>query len=108
MTGIVRVGNSTKGPRVTGAMITQLNPPLPMSTPKGDGLAHFVIDYGPETDLIWVVFMEMDGACWSVRNPEVRMKWNWTMGRREAETCKPLAQAEAGSRVHVFPRPNED
>ena len=63
-------------------MITQLNPPLPMKTSKGDGLAHFVIDYGAESDLLWVVFMEEDGACWSVPNPEVRMHANWSMGRR--------------------------
>ena len=36
-------------------MITQLNPPLPLRTSKGDGLAHFVIDYGPESHLMWVV-----------------------------------------------------
>jgi hypothetical protein len=63
-------------------MLTQLNPPLPMKTPKGDGLAHFVIDYGPETNLMWVVFMDADGACWTVPNPEIRMKANWSMGRR--------------------------
>ena len=63
-------------------MLTQLDPPLPLQTPKGDGLAHFVIDYGPETDLMWVVFMDADGACWTVPNPEVRMRANWTMGRR--------------------------
>ena len=46
-------------------MIAQLNPPLPMETPKGGGWAHFVIDYGPETALLWVVFMDADGACWT-------------------------------------------
>lgn len=63
-------------------MLTQLNPPLPMETPKGRGLAHFVIDYGPEANLLWVVFMDADGACWTVPNPEIRMTANWTMGRR--------------------------
>lgn len=63
-------------------MLTQLNPPLPLKTPKGDGLAHFVIDYGPESHLMWVVFMDADGACWTVPNPEVRLSPNWTMGRR--------------------------
>jgi hypothetical protein len=66
-------------------MITQLNPPLPLKTPKGDGLAHFVIDYGPESHLMWVVFMDADGACWTVPNPEVRMSPNWTLGRRPAK-----------------------
>ena len=86
-------------------MITQLNPPLPLHTPKGDGLAHFVIDYGPESDLLWVVFMDKDGACWSVPNPEVRMKFNWSVGRRPPRTdaapssTTPTA-AEAAGRVH--------
>jgi hypothetical protein len=63
-------------------MLVQLNPPLPLETPKGAGWAHFVIDYGPEAALLWVVFMDADGACWTVPNPEVRMSVNWTMGRR--------------------------
>ena len=63
-------------------MLTQLNPPLPLTTPKGDGLAHFVIDYGPEHHLLWVVFMDADGTCWTVPNPEIRIQKNWTMGRR--------------------------
>ena len=41
---------------------TQLNPPLPLETSKGPGWAHFVIDYGQEFALLWVVFMDADGA----------------------------------------------
>jgi hypothetical protein len=63
-------------------MLLQLDPPLPLSTPKGDGLAHFLIDYGPEHHLIWVVFSDANGECWSVPNPEVTLRDNWTMGRR--------------------------
>lgn len=70
-------------------MLVQLNPPLHMETPKGPGLAHFVIDYGPEAHLQWVVFMDADGACWTVPNPEIRISFNWTMGRRRAETARP-------------------
>jgi hypothetical protein len=69
-------------------MITQLNPPLPLETPKGGGWAHFLIDYGPEAALLWVVFMDADGACWTVPNPEVRMSFNWTMGRRKPQDLK--------------------
>lgn len=64
------------------AMSQQLDPPLPMTTPKGAGLAHFVLDYGPEFHLMWVVFLNEDGACWTVPNPEVRMAANWSFGRR--------------------------
>jgi hypothetical protein len=49
-------------------MITQLNPPLPMETSKGGGWAHFLIDYGPESALLWVVFLDADGGCWTVPN----------------------------------------
>lgn len=76
-------------------MITQLNPPLPFETPKGPGLAHFVIDYGPESELLWVVFMHADGACWTVPNPEVRMTFNWTLGRRKAADKPQQASAPA-------------
>lgn len=63
-------------------MITQLNPPLPMETPKGPALAHFLIDYGPESHLMWVCFLDENGQCWTVPNPEVRMQANWSMQRR--------------------------
>jgi hypothetical protein len=61
------------------------------------GWAHFVIDSGPESALLWVVFMDADGACWTVPNPEVYMSFNWTMGRRKAEDLKkPDEQAAVG------------
>jgi hypothetical protein len=89
-------------------MITQLNPPLPLDTPKGQGLAHFVIDYGPEADLLWVVFMDKDGACWTVPNPEVRMQSNWTMGRRPNDKESPVDGPRPPAPVHrVFPRASE-
>ncbi len=79
-------------------MLVQLNPPLHMETPKGPGLAHFVIDYGPEAHLQWVVFMDADGACWTVPNPEVRMSFNWTMGRRKPQKNSEQAVAPAAPR----------
>jgi hypothetical protein len=83
-------------------MITQLNPPLPLQTPKGSGWAHFVIDYGQESHLLWVVFMDADGACWVVPNPDVRMYYNWSVGRkkpdgRTAESARPTPLRPAGS-----------
>lgn len=64
-------------------MIFQLNPPLPVSTPKGSGLAHLVIDYGPEHNLFWVVFIDATGECWTYPNPEIRAQKNITLGRRK-------------------------
>jgi hypothetical protein len=82
------------------SLLTQLNPPLPLETSKGPGWAHFVIDYGPEAALLWVVFLDQDGACWTVPNQEVRMCINWTLGRRKredsAEQPKPSVAGKGG------------
>lgn len=59
--------------------ILQLNPTIPLETPKGVGDAHFVIDYGQEHHLIWVVFIDATGECWSFINPEVRLCGNVTL-----------------------------
>jgi hypothetical protein len=61
-------------------MILQLNPALPVVTPKGKGIAHVMIDYGVEADLIWVVFQE-DGECWCWRNQDIKAEKNITFGR---------------------------
>jgi hypothetical protein len=62
-------------------MLTQLNPPLPLLTPKGKAWAHLVIDYGPEADLMWICFQDQDGACWTWSNRDVRIQANATLGR---------------------------
>jgi len=61
-------------------MILQLNPSIPVKTPKGNALAMMVIDYGPEHDIIWVCFLN-NGECWSYKNSEIRGQTNITMGR---------------------------
>jgi hypothetical protein len=92
-------------------VLVQLNPPLPLEISKGSGWAHFVIDYGPEAALLWVVFMDADGACWTVPNTEVRMSYNWTMGRRKpedkgADRSMPAKAAQPdGATFHVFSNP---
>ena len=58
----------------------QLNPPLPVVTPKGKAMAHILIDYGPEHDLIWTCF-ETNGECWCWRNQDIRAEKNITYGR---------------------------
>jgi hypothetical protein len=61
--------------------IIQLNPPLPLSTPKGNGLCHFLIDYGPESYLYWVVFIDETGECWTYANPEIKAQKNISLNR---------------------------
>jgi len=62
-------------------MLLQLKPPVPLSTPKGDGLAFMVIDYGCEYNLMWVTAIDETGEIWTFANPEVRAQKNITMGR---------------------------
>jgi hypothetical protein len=69
-------------------MILQLNPPLPLKTPKGDALAHFMIDYGPEQHLYWVVFQDDTGECWTWPNPQIRAQKNITMERTSITEIK--------------------
>lgn len=64
-------------------MIIQLNPPIPMYVlERGSGLAHFLIDYSPETHLYWVVFMDDTCECWTVPNPQIRAQNNISLGRK--------------------------
>jgi len=60
--------------------ILQLNPPLPVTTPKGKALAHILIDYGPEHDLIWTCFQD-SGEIWCWRNQDIRAEKNTTFAR---------------------------
>jgi hypothetical protein len=64
----------------------QLNPPLPMNTPKGEGFAHILIDYGPESDLYWTVLITESGEIWTFSNRQVRASKNITLGRVAPET----------------------
>lgn len=61
--------------------ILQLDPPVPLDTPRGPGIAHFLIDYGAEHNLMWTVFLDANGECWTFPNPEIRAQKNITMGR---------------------------
>lgn len=62
-------------------MILQLNPPIELDTPKGKGLAWFVIDYGIEHNLMYTVAIHDTGEIWTFSNPEVKATKNITAGR---------------------------
>lgn len=76
--------------------ITQLNPPLWLQTPKGEGLAHFIVDYGAEHDLLWVVFDDKTGEIWAWNNAEVRASANRSMLAPRTPQPRDLAPREAG------------
>jgi len=62
--------------------LIQLNPPLPIVTPLGKGLAHVLIDYGIEHDLMWVCFQNETGECWTWSNKDIKADKNITIGRK--------------------------
>lgn len=62
-------------------MILQLNPSIPVKTPKGNGYAWFLIDYGEEHDLFFVIAIDDSGEIWTFRNSEIRAQKNISLGR---------------------------
>lgn len=64
-------------------MIIQLNPTIPLWTPKGTGQALALIDYGSEHHLMWVTAIDDTGEIWTFPNPQIRAQKNITMGRLE-------------------------
>jgi hypothetical protein len=67
-------------------MMLQLNPPLPVVTPKGSGYAVLVVDYSQEHHLMWVVALDEGGQLWMFENPQVRLAANFTLGRKADPT----------------------
>lgn len=65
-------------------MILQLNPPIPMQTPKGHGFANFLVDRGMEFDNEWIIFLD-NGEIWSFLNRDVRLEKNVTFDRVETK-----------------------
>ena len=59
----------------------QLDPPIPVVTPKGKALAYGWIDNGVEHDLQWICAQDSTGEWWTWRNQQVRAQINITHGR---------------------------
>lgn len=62
----------------------QLNPPLPLQTPRGEGWAHLATWNSLEHSIYWTVFLD-DGSIWTFRNEEVRACKNTTAERPNPE-----------------------
>lgn len=60
---------------------TQLNPTIPLRSPKASGEAVAVIDMSLEHDLMWVVIDDTTGQVWTVPNRDVRAYANYSAGR---------------------------
>ncbi len=66
-------------------MLLRLDPPIPVFIVapdrwKGDALAHILIDYGIESDLIWVC-AAANGECYCAPNTQIRFYNNATAER---------------------------
>ena len=57
-------------------MMLQLNPPLWVNTPLGEGHAIIVIDYGVSVNTIWVVHIFETGIVTHIDSSEIRMMGN--------------------------------
>jgi len=62
-------------------MMLQLDPPIPMDTPKGSGFAYLVMEYGLDYDLCWTVFLTETKECWTFQNRDIRAVDNITFKR---------------------------
>lgn len=61
-------------------MLLQLNPPLWVTTPLGEGHALFLIDYGPSINTVWLVHLFDTGKVTHVDSSEVRVMGNAMWG----------------------------
>jgi len=59
----------------------QLNPTIPLRSPKASGEAVAVIDYSYDHDLMWVIIDDATGEIWTVPNKDVRAYANYSAGR---------------------------
>lgn len=66
-------------------MMLQLNPPLWVMTPLGEGFALLVIDYGPYLNSIWVVHLFADGQLVHIESNDIRVMGNDMYGIRNPE-----------------------
>ena len=71
--------------------ILRLDPPLPVTTPKGPALAILFRDYGCEYDDLWTC-VDLNGEFWTWPNHQVRAQKNITMGRVNVEPPVPFYQ----------------
>lgn len=60
-------------------MFFELSEYKPVETPRGKAFAWAIIDYGPESHLLFVCWMKDSGECRTFANPEIRIEKNESM-----------------------------
>ncbi len=71
--------------------VTRLDPTIPVlySRYTGDdwvvrkGRAMLVIDYSEDGHLLWTIADDATGQIWTIRNPDVRVRSNDSLGTRD-------------------------
>ena len=51
-----------------------------VTTPFGDGVALFIVDYGPHENTVWCVALETDGVIKHFSSEQIKMCYNHTFG----------------------------
>jgi hypothetical protein len=62
-------------------MIFEPSNRLEVSTPKGDGVVWYLIDYGHETDTIYTIIINETGELWQFTHSDIIVKPNITFKR---------------------------
>jgi hypothetical protein len=54
---------------------------IEVTTPKGDGIILYMLDYGHESNTMYTVIIDSTGEFWQFTHKEIRAKSNITFGR---------------------------
>lgn len=64
-------------------MITlEFREPMEVTTPKGDGIIWYLMDYGPHADTLYCIILKESGECWQMTHKDFRIKPNTSLGIR--------------------------
>ena len=81
-------------------MMLQLNPPIHVLTPLGEGDTLMVIDYGCHINTVWVVWLFAEGKVAHFDSSDIRVMGNLMYGIPHPEPLDGPVKAVAGQGVH--------
>ena len=61
-------------------VIHEIQQMLWVTTPHGDGIALFLMDYGPQENTVWVVALEASGVVKHYSSEDIKLCHNHTFG----------------------------
>ena len=67
-------------------MIYEPSNRLEVTTPKGDGVVWYLIDYGHETDTVYTIIINETGQIWQFVHKDIIVKPNITFRRHGKDT----------------------